>query len=86
MMLFSAAACSSQSSAQDSASSGGTQTTPTTTTTEGSKPMTANSVKLLGRTYAAPDGSLWIGTVGYGMYHVTGSLNDIRAEMIDALG
>ncbi len=26
--------------------------------------------------WQSPDGSLWIGTVGYGMYHVTGSLND----------
>lgn len=26
--------------------------------------------------WQSPDGSLWIGTVGYGMYHVKGSLND----------
>lgn len=76
MMLFSVAACSSQSSAPDSAASGSPQTASsssadssaetTTNTIEGSRPMTAYSVKLLGRTYASPDGSLWMGLSGTG--------------------
>ncbi|MCR5478878.1 MAG: GDSL family lipase [Ruminococcus sp.] len=42
------------------------QTTTTTTTTKGEIAMPANSVRLLGRAFAAQDGSIWMGLSGTG--------------------